>query len=326
MSQIRKHYFLDEYCIIAPSRGKRPSDYLGDVLEKETSDCVFCKGYEEKTPPATAVYKNGQILQDSEKSRIKDWDIRCFPNLYPALAPNPAKVSNTEFQAMEGYGFHEVIVETPKHSRQIPDFTDNEILLLMKAYKEQVNYYQSLENIKYVSLFKNKGERAGASIAHTHSQLLALTVMPPRLKREIQTIKSSETCPYCNILVKECGSNRLLYRNEEFIVIAPFCSKVPYELWILPQRHIHHISDFTDDLLRFLGGAIRLSLSVLSNSIGDLPYNYMFYQLNDDPEYHFNVKIQPVTSIAAGFEKNTGIYINTMSPEKAVEQLKTNLL
>jgi UDPglucose--hexose-1-phosphate uridylyltransferase len=78
--------------------------------------------------------------------------------------------------------------------------------------------------------------------------------------------------------------------------------------------------------LRFLGGAIRLSLSVLSNSIGDLPYNYMFYQLNDDPEYHFNVKIQPVTSIAAGFEKNTGIYINTMSPEKAVEQLKTNLL
>ncbi|APH39729.1 galactose-1-phosphate uridylyltransferase [Methanohalophilus halophilus] len=325
MSQIRKHYFMDEYCIIAPRRNKRPSDYADSIFEKKTSECVFCEGYEDNTPPATAVYKNEEILQDTDNSRIKNWGIRCFPNRYPALSSKSERPSDTISTTMEGYGFHEVIVETPKHSHKVSNFSDDEIMLFMKAYQDRVTYYQSLEKIAYVSLFKNEGQKAGASIAHAHSQLIALPFIPPELKREVEVIKASETCPYCNIIVEECGGPRLLYHNEEFIVIAPYFSKVPYELWILPQRHINHISDFTEDMLGLLGDAIIFSLSSINNILKEVPYNYMFYQLQDDPKYHFNLRIQPVTSIAAGFEKNTGIYINTMPPENAVQQLKNNI-
>ncbi len=142
--------------------------------------------------------------------------------------------------------------------------------------------------------------------------------------RELKVIGSFSRCPYCDIVEKESKSERLLYENEHFTVIAPYCSKVPYELWILPKDHINHISSFDQDQLDSLGKAIRSALSCLRDNMGEIPYNYMFYQLRDEPGYHFNLKLQPVTTKAAGFEKNTDVYINTMPPETAVKYLQGN--
>ncbi|NYT19651.1 MAG: DUF4921 family protein, partial [Methanosarcinales archaeon] len=243
MSEIRKHYFLDEYCIIAPGRSKRPSVFKAEKKAESSSNCVFCAGEEDKTPLATAVYKNGSILQDSESSRVRGWDVRCVPNLYPALAPNASEV-NSDLDVFPGYGFHEVIVETPLHEGVIPDLSDEEMTLLMKVYQDRVMHYESLERIEYVSLFKNWGEKAGASLEHTHSQLIAMPIKPPVLMEEMKVIGSSSRCPYCDIVERESKSERLLYENEHFLVITPYCSKVPYEMWVLPKVHAHHISGF----------------------------------------------------------------------------------
>lgn len=321
MSEIRKHYFLDEYCIIAPGRKKRPSEFSEKLPENQSSNCVFCAGNEHKTPLATAVYKNNKILKDSEDSRIKSWDVRCIPNLYPALSPNPAEASG-DFDVIPGYGFHEVIVETPSHEKEMAGFSDDEMNLLMKVYQDRVVHYGSIDGIEYVSLFKNWGKKAGASLSHTHTQLIAMPIKPPLLMEEFDKIHSLNGCPYCDIVEKEIKSERLLYENESFIAIAPYFSKVPYELWILPKEHINHISEFNDELLHSLGDAIRFSVSTLHNCLGKIAYNYMFYQLGEMAEYHFNLRLQPVTSIAAGFEKNTDVYINTVPPETAVKQLK----
>ena len=321
MSEIRKHYFLEEYCLIAPGRSKRPSVFKAEKNEGASNRCVFCAGEEDKTPLATAVYKDGNILKDEEGSRISGWEMRCIPNLYPALSPDAGEVSSVS-DTLPGYGYHEVIVETPSHEKVIPDFSDDEMSLLMKVYRDQVVHYESLDRIEYVSLFKNWGEKAGASLAHTHSQLIALPVRPPVLVEEMKAIESLSECPYCEIVEKESNSERLIYENNYFIVIAPYCSMIPYEMWLLPKMHIHHISEFDDEQLVSLGNAIRSALSGLLDNIGEIPYNYMFYQLKDEPCYHFNLKIQPVTTKAAGFEKNTGIYINTMSPETAAKYLQ----
>ncbi|MGM0770208.1 MAG: galactose-1-phosphate uridylyltransferase [Halobacteriota archaeon] len=321
MSEIRKHYFLDEYCLIAPGRSKRPSVFKEDKKEGTATKCVFCAGEEDKTPLANAVYKDGMILKDEEGSRIIGWDVRCIPNLYPALSPAAGEVSS-EFDVFPGYGYHEVIVETPSHEKVIPEFSDEEMLLLMKVYRDRVVHYESLDRIKYVSLFKNWGQKAGASLAHTHSQLIALPMRPPVLADEMKAIESLSECPYCDIIEKEYKNKRLLYKNQHFIVITPYCSKVSYEMWIIPKMHIHHISGFNDDQLSSLGDAIRSALSGLWDNIGEIPYNYMFYQLRDETAYHFNLKLQPVTSKAAGFEKNTGVFINTMPPETAVKYLQ----
>lgn len=321
MSEIRKHYFLDEHCIIAFGRSKRPSAPKACGDDTPSTSCVFCKGHEHQTPPGTAVYKNGDILKDTDEELVTGWGIRCIPNLYPALSPDADEVENTSFSVMKGFGFHEVIIENPIHESRLHLFSDEQILLLMKAYRDRVVHYQSQEGIKYVSLFKNWGKKAGASLEHTHSQLIALPIAPSSIIKEKKAMDELEKCPYCRIVEKESGSERQVYENSDFILIAPYYSRSPYEMWMLPKEHVNHLSSFSDELLMSLGDCIRKAVELLEGTIPELAYNYMFFQVEHDLSYHFNVRIAPITSIAAGFEKNTDIYINTMPPETAVEHL-----
>ncbi|WP_094226468.1 galactose-1-phosphate uridylyltransferase [Methanolobus psychrotolerans] len=321
MSEIRKHYFLDEHCIIAFGRSKRPSAPKACGEDVKSESCFFCNGHEDQTPPANAVYKNGEILRDTDGQRVTNWQIRCIPNLYPALSPNAPEVGQTVFEVEKGYGFHEVIVEDPLHESKLHLFSDEEILLLMKVYRDRVMHYQSQEGIRYVSLFKNWGKKAGASLEHTHSQLIALPIVPCTITRERKAMEELGTCPYCRIVEKEMGKERLVYENDAFILITPYFSRVPYEMWMLPKQHVNHISAFSDEMLLSLGDCIRKTVSLLEQTIPELAYNYMFFQVENDLSYHFNVRISPVTSIAAGFEKNTDIYINSMPPETAAEHL-----
>ncbi|MDG6243796.1 MAG: DUF4921 family protein [Methanolobus sp.] len=321
MSEIRKHYFLDEYCIIASGRSKRPSAPKACGEENGSPSCVFCNGHESQTPAAAAVYKKGEILKDKDEERITDWDVRCIPNLYPALSPDAPDVENRVFEVKRGYGFHEVIIENPLHESRMHLFSDEQLLLLMKVYRDRVMHYQSQEGIKYVSLFKNWGKKAGASLEHTHSQLIAIPVMPSTIVKEKKAMAEMENCPYCKIVEKEKGTERQVYENKHFILIAPYYCRVPYEMWMLPKQHVNHLSAFNDDMLLSLGDCIRKAVSLLDRTIPELAYNYMFFQVEYDLSYHFNVSIAPVTSIAAGFEKNTGIYINSVPPEIAVGHL-----
>jgi UDPglucose--hexose-1-phosphate uridylyltransferase len=329
MSEIRKHYFLCEYCIIAEERAKRPSDFAGASWDSEkngSENCVFCGGNEEKTPPATAVYQNGEIFSDTGEKRVRNWDFRCFPNLYPALSPSSTlpESCGKNPELIPGFGFHEVIVESPVHGKKLEDFSDAEISGLMKVYRDRVCHYAAHEKISYVSLFKNSGKAAGASLDHPHSQLIALPVYPQIMERELTSIRDEQKCPYCIILEKERASQRLIFENGGFIAFAPYYSTVPFEVWILPKKHISFLGGLDSGLLFDLGEILRDVLGSYAKVLGNLPYNCMFYQLFETPEYHLNIRLMPRLSTAAGFELNTGIYINTVSPEKAASYLKGN--
>jgi len=320
VSEIRKHYFLEDYCIVAADRGKRPSDFSSSPEVQSAISCVFCAGEEDKTPPAQAVYKNGQVLRDSKEELIRDWQVRCIPNLYPALSP---KGIDTPYES--GYGFHEVIIETPHHNKKLTDFTTEEMDLLMEAYRDRVMHYWAEPKIKFVSLFKNWGKQAGASLEHTHSQLIALPLTPPSLKRELDVIHTQHKCPYCSIVQSESQNERSVYEDAHFIAFAPYFSKVPFEIWFLPKAHIGHLGAMSDEVLHSMGAAIRHVLSRLEKVLVSPAYNYMFFQLLQDDAYHLNIRLQPVTSKMAGFEKNTDIFINTMPPEKAAEYLNNGI-
>ncbi len=159
----QKALFSFEYCIIAEERTKRPSDFAEEAenLAKHSPiRCSFCGGAEEDTPLATAVYKNGKIYVDAPEKRILNWDFRCFPNLYPALfpVPNPLENQKIGLQSEPGYGFHEVIIESPLHGRRLEDFSDLEISGLMNVYRTRTCNYLTNEKICYVSRFKNFGK------------------------------------------------------------------------------------------------------------------------------------------------------------------------
>ncbi len=331
MSEIRKHYFLSEYCIISEERAKRPSDFTGEAEysgKGNPTSCIFCGGAEENTPLATAVYKNGEIFADTPEKRIRDWDFRCFPNLYPALSAVPAPLKHQEIglQAEPGYGFHEVIIESPLHERKLENFSDLELSGLMHVYRDRTCNHITHEKIRYVSLFKNSGKASGASINHSHSQLIALPFYPPSLEREIKVIKEREKCPYCAIFDREKVSSRVIFENSECIAFAPYFSVGPFEVWVLPRRHVSFLGDCSEKLLFALGDVLRYVLKSYRKIFENLPFNYMFYQVSQTPEYHLNIRLLPRLSITAGFELNTGTYINTVSPERAASYLRGNLM
>jgi len=129
-------------------------------------------------------------------------------------------------------------------------------------------------------------------------------------------------CPYCDIVDKESESVRLLYENSGAVAFCPHFSMSPFEVWILPKQHVNHLANCTDEMLRLIGDAIRFVVQRYDVVLGSPSYNYMFYGIFGDDSYHLNVRLHPVLSTPAGFEKNTGVYINTVVPESAAAYLK----
>ena len=327
MSEIRKHYFLSKYCIIAEERAKRPSDFAGADGEpgKMALKTAFSAGEPRKILPLPLQYikmgKSIPILLKKEYATGISAAFRIFILPFP-LPRTPPEQPENGLQAEPGYGFHEVIVESPLHGRRLEDFSDSEISGLMKVYRDRTCSYTTREKIRYVSLFKNSGKKAGASISHLHSQLLALPFYPPLLERELKLIREKENCPYCAIFDTEKESPRLVFENTEWIAFTPYSSMGPFEVWILPAKHVSYLGTCSDKLLFALGAILKDVLKNYGRILGNLPFNYMFYQLSETPEYHLNLRLLPRLSINAGFELSTGIYINTFSPERAASYLR----
>jgi UDPglucose--hexose-1-phosphate uridylyltransferase len=133
----------------------------------------------------------------------------------------------------------------------------------------------------------------------------------------MKIIKERETCPYFAIFAKEKTSSRLIFENNECIAFAPYYSIGSFEVWILPRRHVSFLGNCNDKLLFALGDILRASLRNYRRVLENIPFNYMFYQLFKNSEYHLNLRLLPRLSISAGFELNTGTYIKSSSSGKS---------
>ncbi|MCX8206857.1 MAG: DUF4921 family protein [Methanothrix sp.] len=315
---MRRHYFLEEYCVIAKERAKRPTDFIRAREMRTSKECPFCPGNEEMTPRAVAVYRDDGVFEDGE-TRIRGWWARCIPNMYPAMVQSPV-APTPEWMAMPARGGHEVIIESPDHESSPAAFNNETAIRMISVYADRYRYHIE-HGSSYVSIFKNWGREAGASLSHTHTQLIALPLVPPLLMREISSISSMPACPYCMIAERESGSERIIFREGEWVCIAPFYSQTPYEMWILPFKHISNLIEINGSMLAGLGRALRDALHRLSALLNDPPYNYMLFQMSSN--YHLNIRIQPAITRIAGFEKNTGIHINPVPPEQAASELRS---
>jgi len=322
MPELRKHYFLDEYCIIAAEREKRPSDFQSaKAVSGDETVCPFCPGNEEMTPPAVAVY-TGQGVSSDGLERISGWEMRVFPNVFAAMVPCPAPAT-TEWIALPGQGFHEVIVDSPLHRENPADFAQEHMEKLIQVYRDRYIHYCNNCLVKYVSIFKNWGREAGASLSHSHSQLVTLPILPPLIKRELDAISHASRCPFCNIVAEEKESCRLIEENENWILIAPFYSQAPYETWILPKRHFTNLGEMHEAEGKSLAALLKRALGSMRSLLNDPSYNCMIFQLPFG--YHLNIRIQPAISKIAGFERGSGMYINSIAPEQATEEFRHEL-
>ena len=309
MNELRKDYLLDRWVLLNEDRGNRPTDFVKKRTAKKTI-CPFCSGNEKLTPP--------EITRIEENNK---WSMRVFPNKFPAVTSDVGWQIKEKgiFTSSPSFGVHEVIVETPKHNEQLADFSLKRINRLLQLYCYRINELSADKRIKQVAVFKNEGFEAGASMSHSHTQIIAYNKLAEtigeKLKASNKYIKKTGNCPYCEIIKKEKNSPRFVYENDSILVYAPFAPRFAYEVRISPKRHVNRITELENKELLDLAKAIKYIL-VRLKKIG-ASYNMYFRNAPKGKFLHFHVKINPRLFPWGGFEYETGCVINAVSPETA---------
>jgi UDPglucose--hexose-1-phosphate uridylyltransferase len=337
-NEMRRDYLLDRWVVIATERKKRPTDLAKPRQTREPTTCPFEPGNEDKTPVAELVYLRGiseriKKVKDRNDFRHKNWLIRCFPNLFPAFMPPDKGVKRVKVKEnpllFDAVGAHEVIVESPNHDEHPGVARVEQLELVVDAYLDRLKALSTLPYVRYVSIFRNHGVDAGASLSHAHSQLIATPLVPLTLREELKASKrfwqSNHKCAFCDILKREKRSPRFIWESDDFTVFAPWASVNPLEFWVLPRRHRASPLKMRKRERKDLAKTLRVCLGGLNSLLNDPPYNYGFHiapSADADEFYHWHVEVYPKLAIWAGFEKSTGIYINTVPPEDAAASLK----
>lgn len=332
LNELRKDYLLSRWVVIATHRKQRPTDFKKEPATRrvDKSQCPFCPGNERKTPPAVLVYLKGEegIMseRDTDGVRHKNWLIRCVPNLFPAFSPP----ENHEGVASgKAAGHHEVLIESPNHNAHPSVASIGQLVHVVNGYVDRLRALSSKPYVRYVSIFRNHGAEAGASLSHVHSQIMATPIVPTIIDEELRASKAfyeaNARCIFCDILQSEKGSPRFVWENEHFMAFAPWAGIHPFEFWVFPKNHQESLSDMQPRAVERLAEALKTCLGGLDSLLNDPPYNYGFHvapKATAGASYHWHLEVYPKLSTWAGFEKSTGMYINVVPPEDAAANLK----
>jgi UDPglucose--hexose-1-phosphate uridylyltransferase len=329
MPELRKDPVIGRWVIISTERSKRPTDFAGRGQSRRHHGlCPFCPGNESSTPPEIIVDRDPQTAPNTP-----GWTLRVVSNKFPALKIEGEL--NREgvgiFDKMNGVGAHEVIVETPDHDKDLVDLPTEQVGRVLMSYRERMTDLGLDPRFRYVMVFKNQGEAAGASLEHSHSQLIATPVVPKRVQEELDGSRRyfgyRERCIFCDIVRQERESGiRVVCENQYFICVTPFAPRFPFESWLLPRYHQARYGELDDARAVGLAALLREVLFRLRVALDDVPYNYVVHtapvKRDYDDEYHWHIEIIPKLTKVAGFEWGSGFYINPTTPEDAARYLR----
>jgi UDPglucose--hexose-1-phosphate uridylyltransferase len=259
--------------------------------------------------------------------------VRVVPNKFPALKVEGTMDKRGEgmYDMMNGIGAHEIVIETPNHDEEIALMPEMQIREVLWAWRDRIVDLARDKRFKYVMVFKNKGVRAGASLQHPHSQIIALPIVPLRVQEELdgarQYYEYKDRCVFCDIIRQELSDRkRVVEDSERFISIVPFAQRFPFETWILSKQHESDYARTTRNDVLELAGLLKRTLQRLRGALDDPPFNLVLHMapLNTDglPHYHWHIEIMPRVTRTAGFEWGTGFYINPTIPEETAQFLR----
>ncbi|MEI7890598.1 MAG: galactose-1-phosphate uridylyltransferase [bacterium] len=328
VSELRQDIISTDWVVIATARSKRPDDFANFQRiadDKGVGGCVF------EDPVASGQEKDVLLYHKADG----DWTLRVFPNKYPAFSQGTTSkpIAEGPYFAMPGVGYHEVIV-TRDHHRQLALMDTMEIAEVFDAYQDRYLDLMNNKGINYVAIFHNHGKEAGASIPHPHSQLMAIPVVAPYVKLELDGAakyhKSNRKCVFCNIMEYESEEKkRVVFENKNFIAFCPFASRVAFEVHVMPKKHSPYFERITNKQKVELAEVFGKALNAIYNALGDPPYNFYIHSApcdgKDYPHFHWHIEILPHTASWAGFELDTGIEISTLAPEVAAQFLRNKL-
>lgn len=313
---VRKDYLLDERVVIASARAKRPDQFRREPEAKTPAEhCPFCPRNQDKIIITDEVPAPGTQY---------GWAFRSVVNLFAAVTPEgepPGPVMGGRlFEETHAYGHAEVVIDSPEHELELEQMDVDTIASLLRFLGRRVADLRSRKGIKYVSLFKNRGATAGASISHSHTQIIATSFIPGHvmelLEANFRKLTAMGKSPFVDIIEKERGGPRFVAEDDHVAVFTPFAAKLPFELWIVPKRQVASLTMMLQEELFALAAAIKRALLRL-DELGMPAFNMLFIGDNDYGELRFHVRILPRINVQAGFELGTGTIINPVPPETA---------
>ncbi len=342
MSELRHDPLAKRWVIIATERSRRPEEFDFHVeQEAEPRFCPFCPGHEDKTPAEISA-----VRPEGGAPNTPGWEVRVIPNKYPALAieGDLERRGVGLYDRMRGIGAHEVIVESPQHSLHLADLDPVHIERVLAACQERLRDLLRDGRFKYILLFKNYGAAAGATLSHPHTQLIATPITPRAIAMELESARVhyylKERCIFCDLLAQEIEArDRIVRLDEHFVVMAPYASRFPFELLVIPRRHNHSFAEEPRPMLTALARCLRDTLARLKGALRNPPYNFVFHTAPNTTtlvqrrnywdtlavDWHWHIEILPRLTRVAGFEWGTGFYVNPTAPEEAAAFLREAL-
>ena len=336
MSEIRYNRMYDTHVIIAPERLHRP-ECGSDVTTIESSDtCPFCEGNESMTPPEIFAIRDSKSFANEP-----DWQTRVVPNLYKVVKIEaPHQHHYGMFEYWEGFGAHEIIIDTPVHNTSMTQWSATEVGFWLKTLRERVRDLRQDHRIAYLSLFKNEGKLSGSTQNHSHTQIIGLPIIPredaQRYRREYEHYKSTGKA-MLELMVhqEEEDATRIVLKRGDFTAYCPYASAYPFEVMISSKKELGQIDSLSDASIEDLSELLLSTLKRLKWQLGCFHFNLCvltpplqegsigYDEFSSIDKYsRFAIRIMPRLYRHGGFEANTGVLINPVLPEIAAKLLR----
>jgi len=328
MPELRQNFFTKEWVIIATERARRPEELAthrqAQAVPSFVESCPFCPGNEGKTPP--------EVMR-SPANGDEPWAVRVIPNKFAALSSEvePTRSLQHLRRRVNGFGFHEVIIDSPDHACCLALLPDAHVARILGVFKQRYNLLSSDHRINHVTIFKNHGADAGASLQHPHSQLIATPVIPSqvrhRLHEALRHYDDAGECMFCHMVESEVADQtRIVLKSELFVAMEVFASATPFATHIFPLRHMASFGEITAAEIADLAHVLRTLLAKIYVGLENPDLNFTIRSGPVDNagarHFHWYVSVIPRLTRVAGFELGSGMFINTVLPEAAADFLR----
>jgi len=328
MPELRQNFFTKEWVIIATERARRPEEMathrVAQPVPEFVETCPFCPGHEDKTPPEVMRYP---------ANSGDPWKVRVIPNKFAALSSEvqPTRSRQHLRRRIDGFGFHEVIIDSPDHSRSMALLSDEQVGHILTVYKNRYHALSRDRRVNHITIFKNHGSDAGASLQHPHSQLIATPMIPSqvrhRLDEALRHYDDVGECMYCHMVEREIeDQTRIVMKSEHFVAMEVFAAPTPFATHIFPLRHMASFGDITELETTDLARVLRTLLAKIYVGLENPDLNFTIRsgptEYSGARHFHWYVSVIPRLTRVAGFELGSGMFINTVLPEAAAEFLR----
>ncbi|MDZ7260886.1 MAG: galactose-1-phosphate uridylyltransferase [candidate division KSB1 bacterium] len=340
INQLRKDPISGRWTIIVENEVDIPT-LIETARNKSTSThqtvsrCQFCEGNESQTPPEIM-----SVRTSGTQANVPGWRVRVIPDKAPVLQiyGDLNNRAHGIYDVLDGIGAHEIVIESPRHGETLVDLSEQHISEILWTYKQRILDLKQDVRFRYILVHKNYGEAVGLAARHSYSYVIATPITPGRVKDELinsmDYYQYKERCVFCDMIRQELSEQtHIVSENAHFVAIAPFASRNPFEVWILPKQHETFFE--WNSNLEALAAMLKEILFKLYTVLQDPQFVMVLhsgpnvrtgqrrgYWKSLEKDYHWHFEIKPRLAAYTSFEIGSGFTVNFVAPEKAAQILR----